>query len=306
VSEEGKKLKRKIFLVVLFPLLIWGCSGGGGELKGLLPSSADVPGITEGGRPQIYKGMKLFDYMDGGAELYYEYNFEQVCVQRYQTPPGEVTAEIYQMDLPADAYGIYTFDTKGEHPSIGQDATYEQGLLGFWKGRYFVRVFSENEELKETIFVLGRAIAQKITEEGKRPDIVASIPSFWVEGDSLLYFRGMIALNNSYFLSHQNVLSMGEGCEGITLQYKPDTQPLRVILVRYPGRPQAEEAFQSLQASEVIKEGTFKEGLFLGKSRKGYGGATVAGDLVIVVLDGATPQSVTRALRSLPATGGEG
>jgi len=299
-------LKRNIFLVFLFPLLIWGCSGGGGELKGLLPSSADVPGITKGGRPRIYTDTKLFDYMNGGAELYYEYGFVQVCVQRYQTPPGEVTVEIYQMDLPANAYGIYTFDTKGEHPSIGQDATYEQGLLGFWKGSYFVRVFSENEELKETILVLGGAIAQKITEEGERPDIVASVPSFWVVRDSLLYFRGMIALNNSYFLSHENVLSLGEGCEGITLQYAPETQPFRVIMVRYPDRPQAEAAFQSLQASGVIKEGTFKEGLFLGKSRKGYGGATVAGDLLILVLDGATLQSVTRALRSLPATGGEG
>lgn len=298
-------MKRNIFLALFSLLVMLGCSGGGGEIKGLLPSSADVPGITEGGRPHTYKGMKLFDYMDGGAELYYEYNCEQACVQRYQTPPGEVTAEIYQMDLPADAYGIYTFDTQGEHPSIGQDATYERGLLGFWKGRYFVRVFSENEELKETILVIGRAIAQKITEEGQRPDIVASIPSFWVEGNSLLYFRGMIALNNSYFLSHQNVLSLGEGCEGVTLQYTPEAQPLRVILVRYPGRPQAEEAFQSFQASEVIKEGELKEGLFLGKSRKGYGGAKIEGDIVIVVLDGATLQSVTRALRSLPATGGE-
>ena len=298
-------MKRNFFLVLLIPILMWGCSGGGGELKGLLPSSADVPGITKGGRPRIYTGTKLFDYMDGGAELYYEYGFVQACVQRYQTPPGEVTVEIYQMDLPANAYGIYTFDTEGEHPSIGQDAAYERGLLGFWKGRYFVRVFSENEELKETILVLGGAIAQKITEEGERPDIMASIPPLWVVGDSLLYFRGQIALSNSYFLSHQNVLSLGEGTEGITFQYKPETQSLRVIMVRYPGHPQAEEAFQSFQASGVIKEGAFKEGLLLGKSRKGYGGATVAGDFVIVVLDGTQLQSVTKVLRSLPATRGE-
>ena len=302
---EVTELKRNIFFVLLFLLLIWGCSGGGGELKGLLPSSADVPGITKGGRPHIYKGEKLFDYMNGGAELYYEYGFVQACIQRYQTPPGEVTVEIYQMDLPANAFGIYTFDTQGEHPPIGQDATYERGLLGFWKGRYFVRVFSENEELKETILVLGGAIAQRIALEGERPEIVASIPSFWVEEDSFLYFRGMTALNNSYFLSHQNVLSLGEGCEGITVQYAPETQPLRVIMVRYPDRPQAKEAFQSLQAFEVIKEGTLAEGLFLGKSRKGYGGAAIEGDLVIVVLDGAKLQSVTRALRSLPAPGGE-
>jgi hypothetical protein len=299
-------VKQKFFLVFLVPLLMWGCSGGSGALKGFLPSSSEVQGITKEGRSQVYKGIKLFDYMNGGAELYYEYNFEQACIQRYQTAHGEVTVEIYQMDLPANAYGIYTFDTQGEHPAIGQDATYERGLLGFWKGRYFVRVFAESEELKETIHAVGRAITQKIPEEGERPHILASIPSFWVVGDSLLYFRGMIALNNSYFLSHQDVLSVRKAAEGITFQYKPEAQPLRVIMVRYPGRPQAEEAFKSLQASEIIKEGALKEGFFLGKSRRGYGGATVAGDLVILVLDGTKLQTVTRALRSLPATEGQG
>ena len=143
-------MKRNIFLVFLVALLIGGCSGGSGEIKGFLPSSTEVQGIKKEGRSQIYKGIKLFDYMNGGAELYYEYNFEQICVQRYQTAHGEATVEIYQMDLPENAYGIYTFDTKGEHPSIGQDATYERGLLGFWKGRYFVRVFAESEAQKSS------------------------------------------------------------------------------------------------------------------------------------------------------------
>jgi hypothetical protein len=305
MSEEVNLLKRNIFLVLLVPLLIWGCSGGDGELKDLLPSSADVPGITEGGSPHIYTGDKLFDYMNGGAELYYEYGFERAGVQRYQTPPGEVTVEIYQMDLPANAYGIYTFDTAGEHPPIGQDATYEQGLLSFWKGRYFIRVFSDNADLKETILILGRAIAQKITEEGARPDIVAILPSGRVIEDSLLYFQGMLALNNSYFLSHQDVLALQGEAKGITFRYKTEAQPLRVIMVRYPGRLQAEEAFHALQTSGIIKEGVLKDGSFLGKSRKGYGGATVTGNHIVLALDGVNPQTVSRTLQSLPATGGQ-
>ena len=291
--------------VVLFVLVMAGCSGGGGELQGLLPPSNDVQGITKEGRSQIYKGKKLFDYINGGAELFYEYGFEQACVQRYQTPPGEVTVEIYQMDLPVNAYGIYTFDTQGEHPPIGQDATYERGLVTFWRGRYFVRIFSAKEDLKETVLVLGRAIAQKIPEEGERPDILASLPSRGVAGDSLLYFRGRIALNNAYFLSHQDVLALQGEAEGITFQYKPEGQSLRVIMVRYPTGPLAEEAFQSLQASDVIKVGTMKNEVFLGKSRRGYGGATVAGDLVILVLDGAGLKAATSALRSLAQSGGQ-
>ncbi len=298
-------MKYRCGVLVLLVLLITGCTGGGGDkLQGLLPSPDDVPGITTMGRAQLYGGNKLFDYMNGGAELFFEYGFVRACVQRYQTPPGEVTAEIYQMDLPANAYGIYSFDTQGEHPPIGQDATYERGLLTFWKGGYFVRVFSENEDLKETLLILGRDIAQKIPQEGERPDILASLPSKGVAEDSLLYFRGQIALNNAYFLSHQDVLALRGGAEGVTFQYKPQAQPFRVIMVRYPSNTLAEEALQCLQASDVLKESTMKNKTFLGKSRRGYGGATVAGDRVILVLDGAGPQAVTRTVRSLAQSGG--
>jgi hypothetical protein len=306
-KKEGTRVKYTSCVIVLLFFVITGCTGGGGDdLKEFLPSSADVPGITEDGKPHVYVGTKLFDYMNGGAELFYEYGFVRVGVQRYQTPPGGVTAEIYEMDLPGNAYGIYTFDTQGEHPPIGQDATYEGGLLSFWKGRYFVRIFSEGEELKETILVLGRAIAQKIIKEGERPDILNVLPSRGIVEDSLLYFRGMIALNNTYFLSHQDVLSPREGIEGFTFQYKLEAQPLRVIVVRYPTPPQAEEAFQTLQASEIIQEGTMNNEIFQGKSRKGYGAATVVGDLVVLVLDGSDLKTVTRTVRSLAQSGGEG
>jgi hypothetical protein len=296
-------LKKILAVIFLLPILMLGCTGGGsGGLKGFLPSSAKAQGIKikKEGQARIYEGQKLFDYMDGGAELYYEYGFEQAGVQRYKAPKGGVTAEIYRMDTSAHAYGVYTFDTQGEHPPIGQDATYARGLLAFWKGRYFVRAFSESEDLKEALLSLGRAVAQKIPQEGERPDILASLPPHWVVRDSLLYFRGQIALNNSYFLSHEDVLSLGKGAEGITFLYNPEIKPLRVIMVRYLDRSQAETTFKSLRPSGVIKGGSLKkEGFLLGKSRRGYGGAFVAGDRVVLVLDGENIQIVARALRSL-------
>ncbi len=151
---------------------------------------------------------------------------------------------------------------------------------------------------------LGQIIAKKIPQEGDRPAILAILPPQWVVADSLLYFRGQIALNNTYFLAHQDILSLSKGAEGITFLYKPEAQPLRVIMVRYAGQPQAVEAFKSLRSSEVIKQGSLKEGLFLGTSRKGYGGALLSDDIVVLVLDGKSRETVTRALRSLPYRGG--
>jgi Family of unknown function (DUF6599) len=307
-NKEDQGLKKRWWLIFLLPILMLGCSGGSSGLQKFLPSSAKAQGIKikKDGEARIYEDKKLFDYMDGGAELYYEYGFEQACIQRYKAKEGDATVEIYQMDSSAHAYGVYTFDTQGEHPSIGQDATYARGLLSFWKGRYCVRALSDNERLKDVLLALGQAISKKIPQEGARPAILSLLPPQWVVADSLLYFRGQIALNNSYFLSHQDVLFLSKGAEGITFVYKPEDQPIRVIMVRYAGHPQAKEAFKSLRASGVIKQGSLKEGLFLGKSRKGYSGAFLSEDLVVVVLDGKSRDSVTRALRSLPYRGGQG
>jgi hypothetical protein len=300
-------LKKTWWVILLLPILMLGCTGGGKGLQGFLPSSVKAQGvkIKKEGEARLYDGNKLFDYMDGGAELYYEYGFEQACVQRYKAKEGEATAEIYQMDAPPHAYGVYTFDTQGEHPPIGQDATYARGLLSFWKGTYCVRVLSDNEGWKDIILALGQAIAARIPQEGARPAILTFLPPQWVVEDSLLYFRGQIALNNSYFLSHQDALSLNKGAEGVTFLYKPEAQPLRVIMVRYADQPQARGAFKSLKASGVIKQGSLKEGLYLGKSRKGYAGALVSEDILVLVLDGKNRETVARALRSLPYREGQ-
>ena len=293
-------------MLVFLLLLAQGCIGDTDSgLEGFLPTPDEVSGIRTAGRPQTYEGKKLFDYIDGGADLFHEYNFQQACVQRYKTPQGEVTVEIYQMDTPAHAFGIYTFDTEGEHiSSAGQDATYAQGLLSFWKDRFFVRIFAQTEGLKETIMALAQTIARKIPHEGARPDILTTIPPQGVVPDSILYFRGMIALNNVYFLSHENVLSLGNGAEGVTFRYMQESESLRVIMVRYRDAAQSEKSFRTLCSSGLIKNGRSKDGVCSGRSRRGYGAAKVDGNLVLLVLDGKDPETVAAALNALPHKGG--
>jgi hypothetical protein len=296
VACVKKTLSGLCFLV----LLVAGCSGSS-DVKGFFPSSVKAQGskIIKDGQARLYDGQKLFDYMDGGAELYYESGFAQVCVQQYKNAGARITAEIYQMDASGHAYGIYTFDSQGEHPAIGQDATYAQGLLAFWKGPYFVRAFSDKEGDKEILLALGRFIAQKIPQEGTRPEILGRLPAQWVAKDSLIYFRGQMALNNSYFLSHQNCLSLVDGAEGVIFYYTPDVKPLRVIMVRYPEQQKAAEAFKTLRASGVITGAATREGFLVGKVRRGFAGALVTGDLLFLVLEGASSDPVIRALRSL-------
>lgn len=302
-----KAKKRWVLVILLSIFLLDSCTGSKAEVEGLLPSSVSAKGIKvkKDGEGRLYVGKRLFDYMNGGAELYYEYGFEQAFVQCYsfKGKQGRITVELYQMSTPQSAYGVYTFDTVGDHPKIGQDATYAEGVLSFWKDRYFVRALAEGEGLKEILLSLGEAIAKKIPAAGLRPAILKLLPPQWIISETLIYFRGPLALNNAYFLAHKDPLSLEEGAEGVTFLYKPEAQPLRVIMVRYSGRTESLAAFKTLCSSGVIKGGV-KKGVLLGKGRRGYGGALVREQTLIIVLEAPNAEHVQRALRSLPYRGG--
>jgi hypothetical protein len=164
------------FLVAVFPA----CSGSGAKwFAKLVPADDEVPGIDALGSATTYAGQRLFDYIDGGADIYYEYGFRRLAVQKYRAQQGDVILEIYQMETPSAAYGIYTTDVRGEHPSLGQDATYAGGLLTFWKGTHFVRIFADTDTdaARSLLIRLGEVVAKNIPDKGDRPEILARVPA---------------------------------------------------------------------------------------------------------------------------------
>ena len=72
--------------LVLVLLLLFGCSQGG-------PLPERVGGM-KGLEVRRFEGGRLFDYMDGGAELYYEYGFRCLWVRDYRSEEGELRAEL--------------------------------------------------------------------------------------------------------------------------------------------------------------------------------------------------------------------
>jgi len=75
------------------------------------------------GETEVYIGDDLFVYINGGAEIYHEYGFVQVAVQRYRRGDDNVSVEIYTMV--GDAFGIYSFarSSRGHAVNLGNGAT---------------------------------------------------------------------------------------------------------------------------------------------------------------------------------------
>ena len=85
----------------------------------------------------------------------------------------DIVVDAFDMGSSGDAFGVFTHDLDGEDAAVGQGSTYKAGLLSFWKDRYFLSVYAEEEtaETKGLVLELGRPIAAAIPGEGPRPGL---------------------------------------------------------------------------------------------------------------------------------------
>lgn len=255
----------------------------------------EVLGWKWDGKEEVYDRETIFDYIDGMGEVYRAYNFRQVFVRRYEKPNRpRITVDLFDMGLPEDAFGVWTFERDGEPVDIGQDADYAVGMLRFWKGRYFVAIWTEGEtpELKEAVLTLGRKIAEAIPEQGQRPELLRYLPSSGLDKNRILFFRHILILNRHYFIADRDILNLSLKAEGILATYRVGKETMRLILVRYPTEKDAARA-QETFGREYLREGRSK-GITRTENRK-WVAAQRFGRVLAIALD-APSESRAKAL----------
>jgi hypothetical protein len=251
----------------------------------LAPGRVDIGGATvslpqrigEWTRPDAARRITadtIFDYMDGGGELYLAYRFDHLDVFEYKAKDaslGTILVEIYSMKSSDDAFGLLSNDWGGEPASPGggqppresaairpHRALYGAGLLRLWSGTLFARVLASREtpESRAAVFEIARALTTREVEEGPGPApaspapppaIVAALAapataSSQVRPDRTCFFRSYLVLNSQYFLASQDILGLGLDVDAATTEFRPAAtgeRPLRVILIRYPSSERA-------------------------------------------------------------------
>jgi hypothetical protein len=268
----------------------------------LLPAGRD--GWVKSGEMEVYDRNNLFDYMDGGAELYLAYDFQKLVVQRYSSGSTDVvkgnsiTVEIYQMNSSPDAYGLYSFDQEGETVEVGQKGVYGYGLLKFWKEKHLVRILGSRPDLRETVLKLGRDIDEKIRDEGALPELLSKIPKDELIPNSDHFFHKQILLNNLYFLSDKNILNLTDKTDCLLADFGSDGDILRLLVVEYPDLSQAENAYQSFnklylkgEASETDRIVEIEQGKLVG--------VDLGKNYLLLIFEGTEKEIVLRLLDSV-------
>ncbi len=220
-----------------------------GTVKKALPKDGDVEGWTKHRTLQHYAGEDLYEYINGGAEIYHEYGFVQVVVQDYVNDTGKsVSVEIFEMVSPSSAYGMYTFktDSKGKRILVGSEAQLADYYMNFWKGPFLVTLtgFDETEETRQGLLNIAEYISSKMPVGRDKPRIVSFLPEEDLVDQSFKYFTGYLGLRNSHPFFSLNIAGFEQGIKG---DYSGE---FSFFLFRFEGEEEARKGFQSMKGQK--------------------------------------------------------
>lgn len=257
-------------------------------LQELLPSQAELGDWKAEGTPQIFRGEDLFIYIDGGAEIYFEYEFRQALVQDYKDKKGHrISLEIFEMASPGSAYGIYSFKTspQGIELNLGDESQIADYYLNLRKGSLLITVtgLDEENETKEGLISLARAVEAKIKGGAPRPSLVGLLPQENLLKQSVKFFKGPLGLYNSYPFFTADVFAFEKGAKG---DYEPGYS---LFLLEYPeehvSRQKYAAAKKNFQQSQKYRNFADSGEIFKVADQKGkliYGSRT--GRYLMIIL----------------------
>lgn len=155
------KTNRIILLVLCISFAFW---GGCGNKKGdrdiataeFLPREFPRIEMVRTSELRTYAGKSLWEYINGGAELYHLYNFREVVTADYKKADIEIVADIYKFASEDDAYGLYSMirspDVEVIH--LGVEGFIAPARLNFVKGEFLVRLTGFDESLESGLSLI--------------------------------------------------------------------------------------------------------------------------------------------------------
>jgi hypothetical protein len=199
----------------------------------------------------IFQKSDLFDYIDGAADSYLSYEFEEVSVREYTKGKQAIKAEIYRHSDNNNGFGIYAAERFPDYHfiNIGSQAYTSEDILNMTCGRYYVKLFSETRtpEEKETLISLAELIANHLVGKSSLPSTLQMFPD-----------KGKIINSEQYI--NQSFLGYDFLAKAFTADYSRDNTGFKLFIIDCGGKNKAQEMLTDYlkftkQEMEKLNEG---------------------------------------------------
>ena len=189
----------KVFLVTILSLQI---AGFGTAARAQTSASAHpqfaklladpLPGHPKPqGEPSFYKPDTLYQYIDGGADVYLLYDFQLLLHQDFKAGAADMTADVYDMGRPEDAFGIYSAERSPNYNYIpvGAEGYRSKGVLNFFQDRYYVKLSGSGASVDAQLDQLARTLSTRIGGSRSGPPLLVKLPQLHRVRHSEQYIR---------------------------------------------------------------------------------------------------------------------
>ena len=217
--------------------------------------------LTE--KPLTFLPETLFEYINGAAEIYLAYDFRVLTVVQFgqEGSPVNLSAEIYEMSSPTNAFGIYSAERFPDSTFIpvGVQGYIEEGALNCLIGKNYVKLicFEGEGKCEDSLKLVAKTIDDISGEEKNLPSPLNHFPQ-----------KGLIANSEKFIL--KNVMGYSFLHDGYFANYRLDglefdcfliegknEEDAREMLAKYLEAKKAQPT-QSLSNGVLIKDRYYK------------------------------------------------
>ena len=162
-------------------------------------SGTEVPGLAVVS-VEHYRGRALYGYIDWGADLYHEYGFVRLVVERCTLRSESLTLEVHEMTDEVAALGIFSVSSSecDTLEALGPFSCVSAEVVQWASSRYFVRVMNTSGSAggRDACLILARAVQAKLG--GRAAEVPATLAAMRAPIGGLKVMRGPLGLENGF------------------------------------------------------------------------------------------------------------
>ena len=204
-------------------------------------------------RERTFTGAALYGFMNGGADLYYEYGFKELISREIIYKGEEFTVDIYTMDTPLDAFGIYSIHAYKclRTDSLGKFDCLSKYQLQAVDGNNYVSI----------VFQSGSNAARKAADELYQMFVSDGKTGIRLPGQltylatnrsgTIKYMKGKLAVNNV----QPSLTELLEGIESYEIWYVENTDKENLILFLIQSGKDINILQKRISGDKIIRKG---------------------------------------------------
>ncbi len=197
------------------------------------PCPASAGGWTRTGEPKQFGVDDLWEYIDGAAEQFVAYGFQELVTATYSNPAGvTATVDVYQMGDSLRAFGIYAQETNpdAERVTVGVEGRVNANVVSFWSADSYVKIVTApaSGTFTSQTMALANALASALGPAGEPPAQLRVFPP-----------KGLVP--GSVRFTPADILGQREFRNGFEAQYQSGAMRSTLLMIPFD-TPEAAQA----------------------------------------------------------------